>query len=99
MSNEIMLYGAFGFIIFLGLLNSFKVYYSISYLKKRYGLLASRMPSYYPNIFILMPVLRESGVIESAVENLSELKYPEEKLRIVVITTDREYELISSGPD
>lgn len=99
MNSEIIFYSVFGLTIFIGFLNSFKIYYSISHIKKQYDLLVNKEPSQYPNIFILMPVLRESKVIERSLGNLSELKYPEEKLRIVVITTDREYELTSSGPN
>jgi len=94
-----MLYTAFILTIFIGLINSFKIYYSTSYIKKQYKLLADHKPSVFPDIFILMPVLRESKVIKSSLENLSKLKYPKEKLRIIVITTEREYELVSHGPD
>lgn len=99
MNSEIILYLAFSLTIFVGLLNSFKIYYSIFYIKKQYRFLISRESTHHPNIFILMPVLRESKVIESSLENLSELKYTEGKLRVVVVTTEREYEVPSLGPD
>ena len=94
-----ILYSAFSLTLFVGLLNSFKIYYSSSYIKKQHKLLTSMEPSHSPDIFILMPILRESKVIESSLENLSNLKYPEGKLRIVIITTEREYEVASSEPN
>lgn len=97
MINEIFLYSTFSLTIFMGLLNSFKIIYSISYIKRQYKFLTNRGPSHRPCIFILMPVLRESKVIENSLENLSELNYPKEKVRIVVITTEREYEAVLPG--
>lgn len=50
----------------------------------------------YPNIFVLIPLLRESNILDNMFAWLTRLQYPTEKLKIVLITTEREYE---TGPD
>lgn len=44
----------------------------------------------YPLIILLLPVLREQRVIQETLNVLAHLKYPFERLRICVITTEKE---------
>jgi len=43
-----------------------------------------------PDIYILVPVLREQAIIEEMIEYFSRIKYKKGKLKIVVITTEKE---------
>ena len=45
---------------------------------------------------ILVPLLREQAAVQPLLERLSRLEYPREKLRVVLITTEREKE--ADGP-
>ncbi|MGH2498118.1 MAG: glycosyltransferase family 2 protein [Ktedonobacteraceae bacterium] len=44
----------------------------------------------YPFIILLLPVLREQRVIQETLRVLAGLKYPHERLRICVVTTEKE---------
>src|SRR3989344_1468470 len=99
MSTDQFLYLAFYFTIFLGLFNSAKIIYSTSCLNKQRKLLIHNngYRISHPNIFLIIPVLRESSVIENTLDSFSKLEYPKDKLKIVVVTTEREYEVPQSG--
>lgn len=64
--------------------------YSLSRHLKRLD--TSTAPDLSPNICILLPVLREEKIINAALQNFSRMHYPKEKLKIVVVTTEREFE-------
>lgn len=49
-------------------------------------------PDLFPNICIFLPVLREEKTIAAALQIFSQIRYPKEKLKIVVVTTEREFE-------
>ena len=98
MSSEIILYSASAFFVFLGLLNSFKVSHSLAHIKKQQKNLAAKKAEYCPDVFVLIPVLREAKIIGNSLENFSRLKYPADKLNIVVVTTEKEHETFSE-PD
>lgn len=45
-----------------------------------------------PNLVVVIPVLGEAKVLREALLNFSRLQYPPEKLKIVVVTTEKEFE-------
>ncbi len=46
----------------------------------------------FPNLFIVIPALREAKILKETLLNFSRLRYPAEKLKIVIVTTEREFE-------
>ena len=82
-------------IIFFGIVNAVRLHFSVRHLKKQYAILQCAQidkSNSWPNIIILIPVLRESEVIGQTLQFFSRLRYPRMKLRIAVITTEREFE-------
>jgi hypothetical protein len=46
----------------------------------------------FPNIILIVPVFREEKILKKALQNFSSLQYPSKKLKIVIVTTEREFE-------
>ncbi|MDP3948051.1 MAG: glycosyltransferase family 2 protein [bacterium] len=51
-----------------------------------------------PRVVVLIPVLRETKIIKSALQRFAKLCYPPEKLTFIVITTEREFEFGRHSP-
>lgn len=85
---------AAGFLVVSGIIHSLRIWRVSLYFKSIRQRLSNEAPaeSEYPDIFLLVPLLRESDVLDGMFSWLSELRYPAEKLKIVLITTEREYE-------
>lgn len=80
-----------------GILNSLKVvssvFYMLNELERLKNFSIKIKKSSLPEFFIIIPVLRESRIIEKTLEHFSKIDYFLEKLHIVIVTTEREFEL------
>lgn len=82
-------------IIFSGIINAIRLHISVRHLKKQHAALQRAQiheSDSWPNIIILIPVLREGEVIGQTLHFFSHLSYPKAKLKIAVVTTEREFE-------
>lgn len=52
-------------------------------------------PDNLPCIVITIPVLFEQKIIEETIEHFSSMDYPKEKIKILIVTTEKEYNLKS----
>ncbi len=81
--------------IFFGVVNAVRLHTSVRHLKRQRARFEREQideSSGWPNIIILIPVLREGMVVKQALQSFSRLRYPKTKLKIVVVTTEREFE-------
>jgi len=53
----------------------------------------------YPQVLLFIPVLREERILKKALINFSRLKYPKEKLKIIIVTTQKEFDRSHLGPN
>ena len=82
-------------IIFSGIVNALRLHISVRHLGKQHTALQRAQiheSDSWPNIIILIPALREGETIRQVLQFFSHLRYPRTKLKIVVVTTEREFE-------
>jgi len=81
-------------VILIGVLNSLRIFTIISVLSKQYQLLKQSVINQedYPPLIIFIAVLKESRIIAKTLESFNQLSYPRDKLKIVIVSTEREYE-------
>ena len=82
-------------VIILGMINAFRVYVSVKFLKeKNVALQRSQTDNdgNWPVIIIMIPALREGETIRRTIQTFARIHYPKIKLKVVVVTTEREFE-------
>lgn len=77
--------GSFGLYVSLFVALYFEVFLFISFFEKRPSKKNSALPARYPSVSILVPCFNEERTLASTIDSLLALKYPKEKLEIVVI--------------
>ncbi len=84
----------------MGFYNLYKMHRSLLYIEKRYKELESDDFNEInaPQIILMIPLLREAQILSQTIQGLSRLIYPIQKLKIVLVTTEREYEELDKKP-
>lgn len=82
-------------VIFVGIVNAARLHVSVRYLKRQRAVLQRAQideSDNWPLIIILIPALREGAVVGQTLQSFADIRYPRTKLRIIVVTTEREFE-------
>jgi hypothetical protein len=87
--------------IIVGLINTYKIYFSWLRIRKDYECLEKEpfSPDQAPRIIILIPLLREQATVAETIDRFSKFAYPGNKLIVALITTEREFEKNTPRPN
>lgn len=89
------------FVSVIGVINSYKIFRVKIYTQKTWN---ANKDIFYddtqlPNFVILLPLLRETKYVKTLLEKIANIQYPKDKLKVIIITSIRENEILKEGED